>query len=211
MITHRSVRFALCAFFLVAPLATLAAQDGGLFYLSAAYSAAFPGDLKIGDDTVSTELGFLGGRVSVGYSIFGFRPELSASYRMATIKDSDGTDSVTTMDVIPSVYFDVGTGSPATLYIGIGGGISQVTVVKQPDSKSVLALSVQGAVGIGYEVMEDLALTLGYRLTGTASIAAAIAAAMDAIAADFPVDTGGDMLEIAFLSHNVEIGIRYSF
>ena len=202
MITNRSLRFALCALLLLAPLATLAAQDAdmmkddGSFYVSAAYGVALPADREIGKKTVSTDLGFLGGQIGVGYSIFGFRPELSAGYRLATIKDSEGKDSVTSMDLIASVYYDVDTGSEIIPYIGVGGGISNVTV-KQATSKSVLALSFQGAAGIGYAITEDLTLTLGYRLTG----------AMDA---DFPEDKGGETLKMA-LGHNVELGIRYSF
>ena len=204
MITNRSLRFALCACLLLAPLATLAAQemqddmmgnDEGL-YITAAYGVAVPADREIDGETVSTDLGFLGGRVGVGYSIFGFRPELSAGYRLATIKDSDGKDSVTTMDLIASVYYDVDTGSEIIPYIGVGGGISNVTVKQAPSKpKSVLALSFQGAAGIGYALTEDLTLTLGYRLTGTTD-------------ADFP-DKGGT-LKMA-LGHNVELGIRYSF
>ena len=203
MITNRSLRFALCALLLLAPLATLAAQDAdmmkddGSFYVSAAYGVALPAEREIGDDKVSTDLGFLGGRVGVGYSIFGFRPELSAGYRLATIKDSDGKDSVTSMDLIASVYYDVDTGSEIIPYIGVGGGVSNVTVKQADDPKSVLALAFQAAAGIGYAVTEDLTLTLGYRLTG----------AMDA---DFPKDKGGETLKMA-LGHNVELGIRYSF
>ena len=201
MITNRSLRFALCALLLLAPLATLAAQemqddmmgnDEGL-YITAAYGVAVPAGREIDGATVSTDLGFLGGRVGVGYSIFGFRPELSAGYRIATIKDKDD-QSVTSMDLIASVYYDVDTGSEITPYIGVGGGISNVTV-KQTTSKSVLALSFQGAAGIGYALTEDLTLTLGYRLTGT-------------LDAEFP-DKGGT-LKMA-LGHNVELGIRYSF
>ena len=202
MITNRSLRFALCALLLLAPLATLAAQDAdmmkddGSFYVSAAYGVALPADREIGKKTVSTDLGFLGGQIGVGYSIFGFRPELAAGYRMATIEGTEGKDSVTSMDLIASVYYDVDTGIQITPYIGVGGGISNVTV-KQATSKpkSVLALSFQGAAGIGYALTEDLTLTLGYRLTGT-------------LDAEFP-DKGGT-LKMA-LGHNVELGIRYSF
>jgi opacity protein-like surface antigen len=202
MITYRGFRFALCIFLLVAPLATVVAQGSGilkgdgLFYLSAAYGVALPGDRQINEDTMSTELGIFGGRISVGYSILGFRPEVSAGYRMATIKDSEGTGSITTLDVIPSIYYDIDIGNASTLYVGFGGGMSQV-IVKQPDSKSVLALTIQGTAGIGYEVTEDLTLTLGYRLTGI----------MDA---EFSEDHGGDTLKRA-LGHDVEIGIRYYF
>ena len=159
MITNRSLRFALCALLLLAPLATLAAQemqddmmkDDGSFFVSAAYGVALPGDREIGDGTVSTDLGFLGGRVGVGYSIFGFRPELSAGYRLATIKDSDGKDSVTSMDLIASVYYDVDTGSEIIPYIGVGGGISNVTV-KQADEQIGVGALLPG--GRGYRLRD---------------------------------------------------------
>ena len=68
MITNRSLRFALCALLLLAPLATLAAQDAdmmkddGSFYISAAYGVALPGDREIDSAKVLTDLGFLGAR-----------------------------------------------------------------------------------------------------------------------------------------------------
>ena len=202
MTTTRSLRFALCAFLLLAPLATLAAQemyddmmgnDEG-FYVTAGYGVALPADRKIDESTISTDLGFVGGRFGVGYSIFGFRSELSVGYRMANIKGEDD-QSVTSIDVIASVYYDVDTGSEITPYVGIGGGMSNVTV-KEGNSKTVWALAFQGAAGIGYALTEDLTLTLGYRLTGT----------MDA---DFPKKEDGK-LKMA-IGHNVELGIRYSF
>jgi opacity protein-like surface antigen len=200
MIATRSLRFALCACLLLAPLATLAAQemyddmmgnDEG-FSISATYGVALPADRKIDERTISTDLGFVGGRFGVGYSIFGFRPELSVGYRMANIKDQDD-QSVTSIDVIASVYYDVDTGSDITPYIGIGGGMSNVTV-KEGNTKTVWALAFQGAAGIGYALTEDLTLTLGYRLTGT----------MEATFED------KSKLGMA-LGHNVELGIRYSF
>jgi opacity protein-like surface antigen len=200
MIATRSLRFALCACLLLAPLATLAAQemyddmmgnDEG-FSISATYGVALPADRKIDERTISTDLGFVGGRFGVGYSIFGFRPELSVGYRMANIKDQDD-QSVTSIDVIASVYYDVDTGSDITPYIGIGGGMSNVTV-KEGNTKTVWALAFQGAAGIGYALTEELALTLGYRLTGT-------------LEATFKDKSKLGMA----LGHNVELGIRYSF
>jgi len=197
MTTNRSLRFALCALLLLAPLATLAAQDAdtgdGSFSVSAAYSLAIPGEVTIDGNTRSTDLGFIGGRFGIGYSIFGFRPEVAAGYRMATIEETE--DSVTSLDVIASVYYDVDTGSEIVPYIGVGGGLSQVTVKEKGESKSVAAIAFQGAAGIGYAITEDLVVTLGYRLTGT----------MDA---DFP--DGGGTLKMT-LGHNVELGIRFSF
>ena len=196
----RSPRCALCAFLLLAPLASLIAQethsdvmrsDAG-FSIGAGYGVALPADRTIDGRTVSTDLGFVSGRFGVGYSIFGFRPELSVGYRTANIKDQD-EQSVTSIDVIAGVSYDVDTGSDIIPYVGIGGGISNVTV-KEGNTKTVWALAFQGAAGIGYALTEDLALTLGYRLTGT----------LDAETDD------GDTLKTA-LGHNVELGVRYSF
>ena len=201
MTITRSPHFVLCACLLLAPLGILAAQDrddgmmkdDGSFSVSAGYGLAFPADRKIDERTLSTDLGFVSGRFGVGYTIFGFRPELSVGYRMANVKGQD-EQSVTAIDVIASVYYDVDTGSQIVPYAGIGAGMSNVTV-KEGNGKTVWAVAFQGAAGIGYALTEDLTLTLGYRLTGT----------MDA---DFPDD--GGTLKMA-LGHNVELGIRYSF
>ena len=198
----RSLRCALCGFLLLAPLAPLIAQEthsdvmrsDDEFSISAGYGVALPADRTIDGRTVSTDLGFVSGRFGVGYSIFGFRPELSAGYRMANIKDQN-EQSVTSIDLIAGVYYDVDTGSGIIPYLGIGGGMSYVTV-KEGNTKSVWALAFQGAAGIGYALTEDLALTLGYRLTGT-------------LDARFPKTEDG-ALKTA-LGHNVELGIRYSF
>lgn len=199
----RSRRFALCACLLLAPLATLAAQDthGDMMgsdeglSIGAGYGVALPADREIDGRTVSTDLGFVSGRFGVGYAIFGFRPELSVGYRMANIKDQDD-QSFTAIDLIAGVNYDVDTGSPITPHIGIGGGMSNVTV-EEGNTKTVWALAFQGSAGVGYELTDDLALSLGYRLTGT-------------LDADFPEKDGGGTLKTA-LGHNVELGIRYSF
>ena len=200
MMVTRSLRFVLCACLLLAPLGILAAQDmddgmmedDGSFSVSAGYGVALPADQKIGDRTIPTDLGFVGGRFGVGYSIFGFRPELAVGYRMANIKDQD-EQSVTSIDVIAGVYYDVDTGSEIVPYVGIGGGMSYV-IVKEGNNKTAWVPAFQGAAGIGYALTDDLTLTLGYRLTG---------------ALDADLD-GGGTLKTA-LGHNVELGIRYSF
>ena len=57
-------------------------------------------------------------------------------------------------------------------------------------SDSPWAVSLQGAAGIGYAVMEDLTLTFGYRLTVTLESPDRIGMAVD---------------------HDIELGLRYSF
>ena len=201
--TIRSRRFFLCACLLIAPLGILAAQDmdDGVtgndegFSVTAGYGVALPADREIDGRTVSTDLGFVSGRFGVGYTIFGFRPELSVGYRMANVKGQD-EQSVTAIDLIAGVYYDIDTGSQVVPYAGIGGGMSYVTV-KEGNTKTAWAIAFQGAAGIGYAITEDLTLALGYRLVGT----------MDA---DFAEEDGGGTLKMA-LGHNIELGIRYSF
>jgi opacity protein-like surface antigen len=243
MIATRSLRFALCALLLLAPLATLAAQemqddmmkDDGSFYISGAYSAALPAERDIlgQSNTVAagTGIGFLGGQIGVGYAIAGFRPEISVGYRTAsvdsiTLKEAPAisdavlkglndqfakageqiSGSVTSIDLAASVYYDIDTGTEITPYVGVGGGMSHVTVnVKQtvtalyPDHEDYLwALSFQAAAGIGYAVMEDLTVTLGYRLIGT-------------LEGNFSEYDKSMRKTGMTLNHNVELGLRYSF
>lgn len=216
MITNRSVRFALCAVLLLAPLATLAAQemdemqDDEGFYISAAYGATMPGerDISVEDTTVSvgTEFGLLGGRFGVGYGVAGFRPEVSVGYRTATVDSltgmADVSGTVSSIDLAANVYYDIGSGSAFSLYLGVGGGMSLVTVMLDPDvapySDTASALSVQAAAGIGYAIMEDLTLTLGYRLVGT----------LEAKLSKYSTTKAKTGMT---LSHTIEAGLRFSF
>jgi opacity protein-like surface antigen len=180
---------------------------------------------------VGTEIGFLGGQIGVGYAIAGFRPEISVGYRTAsvdsiTLKEAPAisdavlkglndqfakageqiSGSVTSIDLAASVYYDIDTGTEITPYVGVGGGMSHVTVnVKQtvtalyPDHEDYLwALSFQAAAGIGYAVMEDLTVTLGYRLIGT-------------LEGNFSEYDKSMRKTGMTLNHNVELGLRYSF
>ena len=198
MTTTCSRRFALCVCLLLAPLATLAAQahddsNGGTgLYVSAAYGIALPADRTIGEETLTTEVGLIGGHAGIGFHLLGFRPELAAGYRLTNVKDRE-EQSITAIDVIASVYYDLGIGILVSPYVGVGGGVSQSTV-KQKESKSVLTPAFQGAAGIGF-ILGDLALTLGYRLRGT----------MDA---EIP-DTK-ELLK-AGVTHSLEAGLRFSF
>ena len=236
MISDRGLRFALCALLLLAPLAALSAQDvqddmmkdDGSFYVSGAYSAALPAERDVFDgmDTISvgTGIGLLGGRIGVGYAIAGFRPEISVSYRTASIESltlkklegsaadevlkprndelADGGDRIagvlTSVDLAAGVHYDIDTGTEITPYVGVGGGMSYVMVTYRESltprelerTDSLWALSLQAAAGIGYAVMEDLSLTLGYRLTVTL---------------ESPERMG------MAVNHSIELGLRYSF
>ena len=210
--------------------------DDGSFYISGAYSAALPGERDVFDESnrVSdgTGFGLLGGQIGVGYAIAGFRPEISVGYRMASVNslkakklgstaDADlksindmlaeagpqVAGSVVSVDLAAGVYYDIDTGAEITPYVGVGVGMSHVTVkMKQTvippqnvDHEDELwALSFQAAAGIGYALMEDLTLTVGYRLIGT-------------LEGQFSTYATTKRKMGMTLNHNVEIGLRYSF
>ena len=179
------------------------------------------------DADAGTDWGLLGGRLAAGYSISGFRPELAFGYRTAPITSvtltqyRDQTDeavlksvntrledldlkdsSISSLEVVASVYYDIDTGTLVTPYIGAGAGAAQisVTVIEHPLvdpydlSGSVWALAFQGAAGVGFYVLDGLTTSIGYRLTGTTE-------------ATFESD---NKIALA-LGHHIELGIRYRF
>lgn len=232
------------AVLLLAPLAAfaegqsdypmMATADG--MYVAASYGLALPGTTTLhvphGNDVqtdadAGTDWGLLGGRLGVGYSLSGFRPELAFGYRTApitsvtltklagatsgpalegankTLEDIDWDDSsISSLEVVASVYYDIETGTLVTPYVGVGAGASQisVTVIEDPAidpyelSGSVWALAFQGAAGVGFYVLEGLTTSIGYRLTGTTE-------------ATFESD---NKIALA-LGHHIELGIRYRF
>ena len=165
-------------------------------------------------------------RFGVGYGVAGFRPEVSVGYRTATVDSvtvtksalpaaalrlvnsalADVSGTVSSIDLAANVYYDIGSGSAFSLYLGVGGGLSLVTVKLDsvagvdvaPYSDSASALSVQAAAGIGYAIMEDLTLTLGYRLVGT-------------MEANFSKYSTSKAKTGMTLSHTIEAGLRFSF
>ena len=203
------------------------------FYITAAYSAALAGEREFLDQNntvvAGTGLGFLGGRFGVGYRIAGFRPEVSVGYRSAMVdslkatkimkqtsgglvdnaneylKKADISGTITSIDVAANVYYDIDTGSELSPYIGVGGGMSQVSakvdeltqVEVEHYNDSAWALSIQAAAGIGFAVMDELTITLGYRLIGT----------MEAQFSRFTTSTAKTGMT---LNHNVELGLRLS-
>lgn len=143
----------------------------------------------------------------------------TAPVRSLTVKEHDGSTAsevlkllndaleeggdrlvgvVTSVDVAAGVSYDVDTGTEITPYVGVGGGVSYVVVTYRENlthhefelSDTPWALSLQGAAGIGYAVMEDLTLTFGYRLTVTLESPDRMGLAVD---------------------HDVELGLRYAF
>ena len=233
------------AVLLLAPLAAFAEGQSDYYemmatadgmYVAASYGLALPGTTTFhvphANDTqtdadAGTDWGLLGGRLAAGYSISGFRPELSFGYRTAPItsvtltklagvteeaalkplndalEDFDWKDSsISSLEVVASVYYDIDTGTLVIPYIGAGAGASQIsltlkentTLAQFEESESVWALAFQGAAGVGFYVFDGLTTSIGYRLTGTTE-------------ATFESD---NKVALA-LGHHIELGIRYRF
>ena len=114
--------------------------------------------------------------------------------------------AVTWVDLAAGVYYDIDldTGAEITPYVGVGGGMSHVMLTFRENltehelnrTDSLWAPSFQVAVGVGYAVIEDLTLTLGYRLTGTLESQLS--------------DASDEKMEMT-LNHGIELGLRYSF
>ena len=236
MITNRSVRCALCALLLLAPLATLAAQkmdddmmkDDGSFYITAAYSVALPDERDIldqGDQSktvaVGTGFGSLGGQVGVGYAIAGLRPEISFGYRTASIDslklktDGAGEDaefassgSVTSMDLAASVYYDIDP-SPGgfAAYIGFGGGMSNVTLkVEQPVTSIEIDTTDDSVWALAFQAVAGIS----YAVTEDMSVTLGyrLTGTLESQFSKF--DTSEEKMGMTLI-RNVELGLRYSF
>lgn len=184
---------------------------------------------------IETGFGFLGAQLGIGYAISGFRPEVYAAYRRAPISGATLTkhpgfnaaaltaannalervdfagSSISSLDAGFGVHYDIDTGTPILPYLGVAGGVSNVTValgdkantarelqsLNLEQTDSAWALGFQGNAGIGYAASDDLVITLGYRLTGTAE-------------AELTKSAAKPKLNLA-LVHNGEVGLRFVF
>jgi len=228
MIANRSLRFALCAVLLLAPLAALSAQEMGDdmtgndegFYLTAAYAAAMPGsrDLISGDTTVAvgTEFGLLGGRFGVGYGVDGFRPELSVGLRTAEVDSltvapsnralAGAGGTVTAVDLAFNVYRDIGEVSDFSMYVGVGGGLSIISANLETTTAGFdLAPYNDSAPALSFQV----AVGFGYAATEDLTFALGYRL-VGTLEANFSKYSTSKAKTDMTLSHVVEAGLRFS-
>ena len=219
---------ALCVVLLIVSVATLAAEG---LYFSVSTGMVLPAEREVSTktSTLTYETGFgWPGQIGVGYAVSGFRPEISFGYRRAPssafrYKNRDGKTSeqdlkpwndqlekvehggyVSSFDLIGSIYYDIDTTTAFMPYIGVGAGLSSVSVGRSKrieslteleEDNSLWAFAFQGAAGVGFALIEELTLFLGYRLAGT-------------IEGEF---SKSNEKQQTVLIHNVELGIRYRF
>lgn len=115
--------------------------------------------------------------------------------------DADG--DVSALGFMANVWFDFNPGSPWSPFAGGGLGVARIsindaTIVGIPladDDDWVFAYQL--GAGIGFEVTPTTTISLGYRFFGTAD-------------PEF-TDLAGIPFDAEYRSHNIEIGLRFSF
>lgn len=131
-----------------------------------------------------------------GEVAFGYRQndldELSG--RVGGVSSEAGVDGdMSAFTTMANVYYDIRFGSRLVPYVGGGLGLAVINfeIEGEDDDDSVLAWQV--GAGVAYEATPNLAVTLGYSFLTTAD------------------DPEFDGLEAEYLSHNVMVGLRYTF
>lgn len=212
-------------------LPTIGAAEG--FYVSGHAGAVFLNESDNTDQSgvhVPTDFdtGFgVGG--ALGYDFpNNFRVEGEITYRESDVDtvdvsevagpgDLDGRGDVSAIAFMANVYYDIDIDQPVTPYIGVGIGAAvvsanDVALATAPPSIPGLQLTddddtvfaYQVIAGIGYDVTENLTLTLEYRFFGTQDAELDIDRRVG-----FPVS--GTTFDVEYQSHNVIIGARFSF
>jgi len=181
--------------------------SGGVNFLT---DATLENEIPSPDEEVSYDTGFnVGG--AIGYDFGQFRTEFEIAYRQNDLDKNtvgivslelDGNVSATSY--LFNAFYDIENNSSITPYIGGGIGIATVSIndggflgfpVTIDDSATVFAWKF--GVGAAYEVIPKMSFTAGYELFGTA-------------------DPGfenllGEKFDAEYLSHNINLGLRYAF
>ena len=210
---------------LLLPGAVLAQPDGGL-YLEGNLGYSFPeqvdvdgevdvpgfGTFGLDGDAELDDAYVVGGAVGYGLALGprGGRARLEAnvSWRENDIDEVEfdgiggaGDGEVGALVGLVNAYYDLDFGLPLRPYLGGGIGGARVSI----DADGPLEIDDKGwafawnlAAGLGYQLADGLELTGGYRylrIEGT----------------DFDVDGGGELDVGNYASHEVLLGLRYSF
>lgn len=190
-----------------------AAQEGG-FYAELRGGVVFlnDSDLDTGfDDEISFDTGFLiAGAGGYAHSS-GFRGELELGYRennndeldLEGIGKFDAKDDTSAFTTMVNGYYDIDLGVPKLRpYIGGGIGLAVIdTKVRAGGVKLVddddTVFAYQALAGVAYHFTPNIAASLGYAFLATAD-------------PEFK-DEAGDKFDAEYASHNIMLGLRYSF
>ena len=130
---------------------------------------------------------------------------------MTTTTKAD--DNLTVMAILANGFFDLDTGTPFVPFIGIGVGAVNLSVKLFDDPMTITPHVFEGSgwgfgyqanVGVAYEIVDAVALTLGYKFFGTLETEVTDAGEDD--------DDSDDMyVKPTLLAHRAELGVRFRF
>lgn len=175
-------------------------QVGATFLQDADFSAS--GGLT---GETSFDTGFNLG-VAGGYDFGPARVEGEVAYRLNDVDEYQvnglgtfaGDGDVSTLSLMANGFWDIETGSRVTPYLGAGIGVAQVSMddpsVPMDDDDTVFAYQL--AAGVAFDLNPSLALDLGYRYFATS---------------DPEFDDAAGTFETEYMSHNLSLGLRYTF
>ena len=164
------------------------------------------------------DFGFSAGG-SAGYDFGDFRTEAEFSFQSANFRhgeeiDNDdenkkADDNLTVMAILANGFFDLDTGTPFVPFIGIGVGAVNLSVkLAEGDDDPTFegsgwGFGYQANLGVAYEIVDAVALTLGYKFFGTLETEVTDAG-----------DEGDDddmYVKPTLLAHRAELGVRFRF
>ena len=205
-------------------------MDGTGFYVAAGGGATLitdttdtpqSADVPEADDDNKADwdldFGFSAGGAA-GYDFGDFRTEAEFSFQSANFlhadkidDDTKADDNLTVMAILANGFFDLDTGTPFVPFIGIGVGAVNLSVklFDGPDDNkadfegSGWGFAYQANVGVAYEIVDAVALTLGYKFFGT----------LETQVTDAGDEGEGDDMYVkpTLLAHRAELGVRFRF
>ena len=114
------------------------------------------------------------------------------------------------MAIMANGFFDLDTGTPFVPFIGIGVGAVNLSVklFDGPDDTTAnfegsgWGFAYQANVGVAYEIVDAVALTLGYKFFGT----------LETEVTDAGEDGAKDeYVKPTLMAHRAELGVRFRF
>ncbi len=207
-------------------------MDGTGFYMAAGGGATLitdttdtPQDVKFGTADAKEadwdlDFGFSAGGAA-GYDFGDFRTEAEFSFQSANFRhgekidndkdDQKADDNLTVMAIMANGFFDLDTGTPFVPFIGIGVGAVNLSV-KLNESEDADAPQFEGSgwgfgyqanVGVAYEIVDAVALTLGYKFFGTLET--------EVTHVGEEGDDDDMYVKPTLLAHRAELGVRFRF
>ena len=165
------------------------------------------------------DFGFVAGGAA-GYDFGDFRTGAEFSYQSANFllkgedkreSDEKADDNLTVMAILANGFFDLDTGTPFVPFIGIGVGAVNLSVklnasedATEPQFEgSGWGFGYQANVGVAYEIVDAVALTLGYKFFGTLET--------EVTHVGEEGDDDDMYVKPTLLAHRAELGVRFRF